>query len=102
MIGEVRNVTDTSGPAKTGHVFIAIDIAHFINLETFTRSMEETIKRIKSMKSKNNSPIYMAGEIEFRLTEKLRKEGLPLDEDVLESLKRVAERYNVPLLLKEN
>lgn len=102
MIGEVRNVTDTSGPAKTGHVFIAIDIAHFINLETFTRSMEETIKRIKSMKSKNNSPIYMAGEIEFRLTEKLQKEGLPLDEDVLESLKRVAERYNVPLLLKEN
>jgi LDH2 family malate/lactate/ureidoglycolate dehydrogenase len=102
MIGEVLNVTDTSGPAKTGHIFLAIDIAHFINLEKFKRSMDETIIRIKSMKSKNNSPIYMAGEIEFRLTEKLQKEGLPLDDDVLESLKRVADRYNVPLLLKEN
>jgi LDH2 family malate/lactate/ureidoglycolate dehydrogenase len=96
--GEVGNVTDTSGAAKTGHVFMAIDIGHFIELEAFTRSMEEAVARIKSMKSKNGSPIYMAGEIEFGLTDKLLKEGLALDDDVVEALNATALRYKTDRL----
>ncbi len=96
--GEVRNITDTSGPSRTGHVFMAIDIAHFIEPEAFFRSMEEAIGRAKSMKSKTGSPIYMAGEIEFGLSERILKEGLTLEEDVLEDLNETADRYKADRL----
>jgi LDH2 family malate/lactate/ureidoglycolate dehydrogenase len=98
MTGEVANVTDTSGPAKTGHVFMAIDIGHFMEPEAFTKSMEEAVGKVKAMKSKTGGPIYMAGEIEFGLTDKLLKEGLALEEDVVEALNGVAVRYKADRL----
>lgn len=96
--GEVANVTDTSGPAKTGHVFMAIDIGHFMEPEAFAKSMEASVGKVKAMKSKTGSPIYMAGEIEFGLTDKLQKEGLALDGDVVAELNATAERYKADRL----
>ncbi len=98
MTGEVRNITDTNGPAKTGHVFMAIDIAHFTDPDSFARSMEEAVGKIKGMKSKTGSPVYMAGEIEFGLSERLRGEGLPLDGDVIQALNETAGRYGAEAL----
>ncbi len=98
LTGSVKNVTDMSGPALTGHVFIAIDIDHFIEPEAFTKSMEAVIGGIRGMKPKSGNKVYMAGEIESELEEKKRAAGLELDEDVVKSLNSLAARYGLAAL----
>jgi LDH2 family malate/lactate/ureidoglycolate dehydrogenase len=98
LTGSVKNVTDMSGPALTGHMFIVIDIAHFIEPEAFTKSMEAVIGAIRGMKPKSGNKVYMAGEIEFDLEEKKRATGLELDEDVVKSLNSLAARYGLAAL----
>jgi len=95
LTGAVKNVTDLSGPALTGHVFIAVDIAHFVEPDTFAKSMETVIGGIRRMKPKSGNRVYMAGEIEFDLAEKTRATGLGLDEDVVRLLNSLAARYGL-------
>lgn len=94
-IGEVKNITDMSGPSKTGHVFMAIDITKFISEGTFTRNIDLSINTIKSLTPLNENKIYMPGEIEMNLMEERKKKGIPLDTEVINSLNNLAERYGV-------
>lgn len=94
-IGEVKNITDMSGPSKTGHVFMAIDITKFISEGTFTRNIDLSINTIKSLTPLNENKIYMPGEIEMNLMEEREKKGIPLDIEVINSLNNLAERYGV-------
>jgi LDH2 family malate/lactate/ureidoglycolate dehydrogenase len=97
--GEVKNITDVSGPALTGHVFVAINISHFLPLAEFKNSLDQTIQQIKKLQPKNaGDRVYMAGEIEHELLEKQQREGISLDGDVVQALNALAERYNSPKL----
>ena len=40
LTGGVKNVTDMSGPAMTGHFFSALDIARFIDLKRFKANVD--------------------------------------------------------------
>jgi len=95
LTGEVKNITDTSGPSKTGHMFIAIDVAKFIDPQVFSHSVDTIIQRIKALPSADGSPVYLPGEIEFNLEAKRREEGIPLAIDVIEELNCLGERYDV-------
>ncbi|KYZ75665.1 lactate dehydrogenase [Anaerosporomusa subterranea] len=99
LTGEVINVTDTSGPSKTGHLFIAINVASFINPQFFAQNVDKVITHIKSLPSASGGQVYMPGEIEFNLEAKRLKEGIPLANDVLADLGRLAERYEVSKLI---
>jgi LDH2 family malate/lactate/ureidoglycolate dehydrogenase len=96
LTGEVRNVTDNAGPSKTSHMFIAINIAKFIDPEQFKKNIDEVIRRIKSLPPVGNSPAYLPGEIEFNLEAKRRMEGIPLSTKVLAELQNLAQKYGVP------
>ena len=70
LTGEVKTILDISGPAKTGHIFAALDIAHFIEADFFRKNMDAIIQRIKSLPPKGGQEIFLPGEIEFNLAEK--------------------------------
>ena len=96
ITGDVRNITDTSAPSKTGHLMIAIDPSKFTNPEQFRSDVDEAIVRIKAMSSVNGGPIYLPGEIEAILEEKRRAEGIPLDEELQLNFSKLASRYGEP------
>lgn len=87
-----------SGPAKTGHIFCAVDIDHFIGIDPFKKNMDKVIKRIKSLPSKNDQEIFLPGEIEFNLSEKRSREGIPLEDAVVENLNALGARYQLGYL----
>lgn len=98
MTGEVKNITDMSGPSKTSHVFIAINISSFIDAETYKNNVDLVVESIKALPPKADNQIFMAGEIEQNLTEKRIKEGIPVEVEVIETLNELAEKYKVSKL----
>lgn len=95
LTGDVRNITDVSGPSKTGHMFIAVNVAKFIDPEVFSRSVDTIIERIKALPPADGSPVYLPGELESNLEMQRRKKGIPLAIDVIEDLNRLGELYGV-------
>jgi len=98
LTGEVKNITDMSGPSDTGHAFIAINVADFIDYDLFIENVDAVITLIKNLKPKA-SQIYMAGEIEHNLTEAKKIEGVALEHEVVELLNQCAEQYGVEKLV---
>jgi LDH2 family malate/lactate/ureidoglycolate dehydrogenase len=96
LTGDVRNITDNSGPSKTGHLMIAFDPSKFTDAEQFRSDVDEAIVRIKAMPSVNVGPIYLPGEIEAILEEKRRAEGIPLDEELQLNFSKLAAHYGEP------
>jgi LDH2 family malate/lactate/ureidoglycolate dehydrogenase len=95
LTGDVRNITDTSGPCQTGHLMIAVDPAKFVKLNQFLSDIDGVILRIKALPSANGGSVYLPGELEAILEEKRRTEGIPLDADLQSSLNTVASRYGI-------
>lgn len=95
LTGEVKNITDMSGPSKTGHIFCAINISDFVNIIEFKNNIDFIINKIKSLPSAENNPVYLPGEIEYNLADKRMKEGIPIDESVIETLNSLANRYGI-------
>lgn len=98
LTGEVKTVTDMSGPSKTSHVFIAINIESFIEPEVYKENVDLVINKIKSLPPKGDNEIFMAGEIEQNLMDKRKSEGIPVEMEVVELLNSLAERYDVAKL----
>jgi LDH2 family malate/lactate/ureidoglycolate dehydrogenase len=99
LTGGVKNITDVSGPAKTGHFFAALDISRFIDMKLFKSNVDQVITNIKSLPAVDGGQIFMPGEIEFHLSKKRMEEGIPLEEEVVRSLNAVAARYGVSPLI---
>ncbi len=98
LTGGVKNITDTSGPAMTGHFFSALNIARFMDLKRFMANVDSVIDHIKSLPPVDGGQIFMPGEIEYLATAKRMKEGLPLEEEVIQSLNAVAAWYGAAQL----
>jgi len=100
MPGEVRVITDTSGPCGTGHMLCAIDPSSFADSEQFLADMDETIARIKSL-TPVNGEVFVPGELEHLCAEKGRLEGIALKENAVSALSALSEKYGVPLIGEE-
>lgn len=98
LTGEVKNITDMSGPSKTSHVFIAINISSFMEPEVYKNNVDTVIEKIKSLPSKGDNQIFMAGEIEQNITEKRIKDGIPIEIEVVETLNLLADKYGTSKL----
>jgi LDH2 family malate/lactate/ureidoglycolate dehydrogenase len=97
LTGEVKNITDMSGPSDTGHAFIAINIADFIGFDLFAGNVDAVIDIIKGLTPRYDK-IYMAGEIEHNLTAKMKAEGIALEGEVVDLLNQCADQYGSPRL----
>jgi LDH2 family malate/lactate/ureidoglycolate dehydrogenase len=99
LTGETKGITDTSGPSQTGHAFIVVDISRFIDTNEFGENVDKVIDTIKALPRKPGfNEIFMAGEIEYGLMEKVKVDGIGLEDPVVKELNELAEKLGVEKL----
>ncbi|HKS37657.1 MAG TPA: Ldh family oxidoreductase [Verrucomicrobiae bacterium] len=83
---------DPSKPTGHGAAFIATNIEAFMPIAKFKERVDHLIREIHaSEKAEGAERIYLPGEIEFERREKALVEGIELPEDVVASLRGLAE-----------
>ncbi len=97
FLTSVGSPHDPLGKANVGHFFAAIRIDAFRPVEEFKEDMDRMIEELKaSPKAAGQDRIYIAGEKEFERAERYEREGVPLLEPTVNSLKQVGEEVGVP------
>lgn len=72
---------------RIGHFFLAIDVEHFIPLETFKKITGNMMRELRgSQVSPGQERIYTAGEKEYYNTERVQEEGVEIPPKVQEAL----------------
>jgi len=90
--------SDPSKPTGHGAAFIAVNIASFMPIEQFKERMDQTIREIRaSEKAGGAERIYLPGEMEWERRDKALAEGMDLPEDVVASLRGLAQDLNLDL-----
>ncbi len=84
-------------PYRLGHFFLAIDIEHFVKLDSFKRAVGEICRSLRaSRKAPGHDRIWTAGEKEFE-TEKLRRrEGIAITDAVLADMRIMQRELRLP------
>lgn len=81
---------------NTGHLFQAIRIDCFNEIEHFKTRMDWAIDYLKSgRRAEGVKEIFVPGEIEARKMEKAKKEGIVYPVEVIEDLKKLSEKYGI-------
>jgi L-2-hydroxycarboxylate dehydrogenase (NAD+) len=79
------------------HFFGAINIAGFMPPEEFYKGMERMYKVYHDLpKAEGVRRITLAGEPEWEIEQERRKNGIPLDDEVIQSLKDLSTEFGVP------
>jgi LDH2 family malate/lactate/ureidoglycolate dehydrogenase len=88
-----RQTNDDEIPApRVGHFFVALDIGRFMDPDEFEARMDEFIDRLKTApKALDRDEIFVHGEKEFIRTDLHLKSGIPLADNVFDTLKRIAD-----------
>jgi LDH2 family malate/lactate/ureidoglycolate dehydrogenase len=88
-----RNFTD---PQDIGHFFLALDIRAFQDPAAFAARIDDMIDRLKAgAPAEGHAAVLMPGEIEARLEQRLRREGIALPPNVLDDLRRTGAALGV-------
>ncbi|HEY0836840.1 MAG TPA: Ldh family oxidoreductase [Azospirillum sp.] len=83
-------------PQNVGHFFIVLDIERFIPLASFTDRIGRYIDLMKAEPMAPGVPeILHAGEVEHRLEQRRRFEGIELPDKVAEELTALGRKYGV-------
>ncbi|MEK7448160.1 MAG: Ldh family oxidoreductase [Planctomycetota bacterium] len=94
-----KPVDGKPAPANLGHFFGAINIKSFRPLKEFKKTMDLFINILKnSAKAEGCNRIFIAGEKEFEMEESRRKNGIPLDEKTVSSLKDIRNKLGIKFL----
>ena len=90
--------SDASKPTGHGAAFLAINIEAFILVAQFKERMDHLIREIHATpKTEDMERILVPGEMEFERREKALVEGIDLPEDVVASLRGLAEDLDLDL-----
>jgi LDH2 family malate/lactate/ureidoglycolate dehydrogenase len=98
LTGDVKTIVDVNGPARTGHMFGAIDAGRFIGADRFKQNVDAVIQRIKGLPPRAGHQVFLPGEIEFDLAARRAREGVPLAEEVVRNLNALAGRFKTARL----
>jgi len=83
-------------PYKLGHFFIAFDIAHFIEPETFKKVAGSICRTLRdSKKAEGEERIWTAGEKEYEIEKRVRAEGVPITEALLKDLRKLRDELRL-------
>ena len=89
-------LTETSVPIDTGHFFIALNINTFCSLQSFMQRIDHMIDELKrSPRMEGCAEILMPGEMESRMFEKNKREGVTVSPEVLKGLNDFARRIGI-------
>lgn len=82
-----------------GHLFVALDVAAFGDLDGFTRRMEQLVDEVKSVPlAPGFGEVFFPGEIEARAEREHAEHGLSLPQRTLDDLRDLADSTGVPAL----
>ena len=85
-----------------GHLMMAIDIARFMPVGAFRVRMDAFIREIRSSPlAPGAEAIYLPGELEYRREQERRREGVPIENERLDGLRRLGAELGVPTALPE-
>jgi L-2-hydroxycarboxylate dehydrogenase (NAD+) len=88
-------------PYMLGHFFLAIDIQHFIPLETSRRITGAIMRALQeSRKAPGQERIYVAGEKEYESEKRIRAKGIPINPNLRKDLQTM--RDELGLTMYEN
>ncbi len=99
---DVDNVRGPSVPGqvrapRVGHFFLALDVKRFMPLEEFRDRLASLFAMLKaSRKALDKSEIYIHGEKEQVRARLHERAGVPLSENVLDALRKIAAEFQVP------
>jgi ureidoglycolate dehydrogenase (NAD+) len=83
---------DFATPVNEGHAFMAIDIGQMMPVLMFKERMDQMIFQIhEAPKARGTERIYLPGEMEWEKRQKALREGIDLPEEVVLSLRGLAE-----------
>jgi len=93
-VGGIR----TPGAARTGQMFMAIDVARFLPLDEFQQRMRWLVAKMKSAEpAAGYDEVLVAGDPEWRAEESRLRLGIPVARGIWEKLVSAAARLKVPL-----
>ncbi len=85
-----------SVPYRLGHFFIAFDVSHFTELDSFKKTTGNILRELRnSRKAPDKEKIYTAGEKEYLTWQERKEKGLPIGENLREELKKLQEDLNL-------
>lgn len=94
---DVANPVENQVGTNVGHFFAAIKVDAFRPLIDFEAQMDHFIKMVKeSPKAVGQDRIYIAGEKEFELAERYRREGVPVMDAVVKMLSQAGQEIGLP------
>ncbi len=94
----LHDLYEFDAPQGVGHFLGAIDIAHFIDLDTFKSTLSTMIKEIKGLQTASGfDEIRLPGERSLTLIEKNRRDGIELPEPVYQELLEIGSPYGLKL-----
>ncbi len=83
-------------PQNVGQVFMALDVAQLRPFETFADEVDRYIDVVHaSPRAPGADRIYVPGEIEFETADARRRNGIPLDTNVVDDLAHLAEAFSL-------
>jgi ureidoglycolate dehydrogenase (NAD+) len=78
-------------PQGVGQLFAALRVEAFDSLDTFTRRVDETVRRIRALPTAAGvARVLLPGELEHALAIERETDGIPLPADAVAELARVA------------
>ncbi len=86
-------------PPNLQNSFVAaIDISQFIDVESYKEHIDNLIDGLKALpKAQGFSEILMPGELEDRICEERKRDGIPLPRGTVQNLRNAAEKYGAEL-----
>jgi LDH2 family malate/lactate/ureidoglycolate dehydrogenase len=96
MSTELGGIRIQGQPMRTSQLFLAIDVARFMPLDEFGRRMQALVEMVKSSRpAKGFEEVLVAGEPEWRMEERRRRDGIPVSDGAWQNLVQAAEKLGV-------
>jgi LDH2 family malate/lactate/ureidoglycolate dehydrogenase len=99
FLRDVKALDDFSGFSGTGFFLEAINIESFVSYQEYLENIARYIKEVKGCPTRTGvNEIFLPGEIERREAERRRELGIPLSQEVLDELKKLAGKFGAEFI----
>ncbi|MDF1513989.1 MAG: Ldh family oxidoreductase [Anaerolineae bacterium] len=90
------NADGSRRPHMLGHFFLAIDVQHFLPLEVSRKITGDIMRALQGAKKAPGADrIYVAGEKEYEKEKVVRELGIPVNTNLLKTLRRLRDALSV-------
>lgn len=86
---ELGNMEDGPKAGHDGHLFIAVNIAAFEDIELFKGRLDAIVRQIRESRPIGTSTLYAPGGLEAEMEAAYRRDGIPLNDVTWEGLERL-------------